>query len=137
GEQEPHVLQAEVIHSVAFSPDGHLALSGSAQGGTQVRVWDVATRRNIRQFLVLTQSLTFLPDNRRIAVVESDNVRVWDTEDGKELRPTLGHTGAVTVVTFSDDGFYLLSGGADRTVYLWDLEQIRQPRPFQVHQRTL
>src|SRR5207253_1621221 len=73
GEQEPHVLQAEVIHSVAFSPDGHLALSGSAQGGTQVRVWDVATRRNIRQFLVLTQSLTFLPDNRRIAVVESAN----------------------------------------------------------------
>jgi WD40 repeat protein len=137
GASEPHVLQTEVTGSVAFSPDGHFALSGSPTANTQVRVWDVATRRNIRSFTGLVQGVAFLPDNRRIVVVESDNLRMWDTEDGKELRPFLGHTGAVTVVTFSDDGLHVLSGGADRTVFLWDLEQIRQPRPFRGHLRAV
>jgi len=41
-------------------------------------------------------------------------------EYGEELRTLTGHEGAVTSVAYSPDGKYLLTGGEDQTLKLWD-----------------
>jgi len=38
----------------------------------------------------------------------------------------LGHSDAVTSVAFSPDGRYALSGSADKTLKLWDIETERE-----------
>jgi WD40 repeat protein/tRNA A-37 threonylcarbamoyl transferase component Bud32 len=136
-DKETHALLATQAERVAFSPDGHFALSGSMSGNQWIRVWDVATRRAIREVQILTPGLAFLPDNRRLVAIQGETLRMWDTEDGKELCRVVGHTAAVTALTFSEDGLSLLSGGRDKLVYLWDLERLHEPRAFPGHTREL
>jgi serine/threonine protein kinase len=51
---------------------------------------------------------------------------------GERLRLE-GHEGAVTCLTFSPDGRRLLTGGADRSVRLWDLERSLELRCLPGH----
>jgi WD40 repeat protein len=44
--------------------------------------------------------------------------------------PQLGHTGRVYSVAFSPDGKYILSGGRERTIKLWDAATGREIRSF-------
>ena len=66
--------------SMAFSPDGRLALSGA--GDKTLRVWEVATGRPLRTLKGHTSrvwSVAFSPDGR-LALSGSDDktVRVWE-----------------------------------------------------------
>jgi len=54
-------------------------------------------------------------------------------EYGEELLTLTGHEGAVTSVAYSPDGKYLLTGGEDRTVKLWDAATGKEVRTFEGH----
>jgi WD40 repeat protein len=45
---------------------------------------------------------------------------VWDAQTGKELRTLRGHTDPVWCVCLSGDDQYIVSGGDDHTVKVWD-----------------
>ena len=55
------------------------------------------------------------------------------TEYGGELRTLKGHTGAVTSVAYSPDGKFVLSGGEDKTLKLWDAADGKELRTFTGH----
>ena len=59
------------------------------------------------------------------AAAGDGTVRLWDPEQGVELRTLAGHTGPVTAVAWGQlgDRPVLASGGGDGTVRLWDPEQ--------------
>ncbi len=54
-------------------------------------------------------------------------------EYGGEVRSLAGHKGAVTSVAYSPDGSYLLSGGEDGTLKLWETATGREVRTFTGH----
>src|SRR5262249_15335197 len=93
GSQEPKPLNSGTAKFVALSPDGRLALTSSDSGPVNVRLWDIASARNLRSFSVPNSpSMVFLPDNRTALIGHGDTVRGWDTEGDTELAPSFGHT---------------------------------------------
>jgi WD40 repeat protein len=110
------------VRSVAFSPDGRHALSGS--NDKSIRLWDMATGKELRCFLALNAvlSVAFSPDGRQALAGGCDQtVHMWDIASGKELRAFRGHQGNVESVVFSPDGRWVLSGGADGTIRVWNV----------------
>ncbi|MFF2549194.1 trypsin-like peptidase domain-containing protein, partial [Kitasatospora sp. NPDC058063] len=71
----------------------------------------------------LVQSVTFSPDGRTLAAVDtfSGSVVLWDAVTGEVVaNPITGHTEPVQSVAFGPDGRTLATGGADGSVRLWD-----------------
>ena len=143
------------IFSVAFSPDGKLALSGAGDTFTaELKLWEVATGRELRSFdgdsvapsqfihADAPNSVAFSPDGKfalsggspladRDGLVPGSQLKLWDVATGLKLRSFVGHTDAVSSVTFSPDGqFALSSGGPIPELKLWEVATGRELRSF-------
>jgi transcriptional regulator with XRE-family HTH domain len=116
------------VTSVAFSPHGQILAIGNADG--TVRVWDVATHR---QIAALTRpagtvtSVAFSPHGQILATGNADgSVRVWDVATHRQITALTGPAGAVNSVAFSPDAATLASGNGDGSVRVWDVATRRQ-----------
>ena len=117
------------VHSIAFTRDGSTLVTGSYDG--TVRLWDVATRRQIGTPLNghgQVNSVAFSPDGKILASGGADGtVRLWDVATRRQIgTPLNGHDGEVYSVAFSPDGKIVASGADDGTVRLWDVATRRQ-----------
>jgi WD40 repeat protein len=103
------------VDSVAFSPDGRTALSGSSD--KTVKLWDVATGKEIKTFSGHrsgVSSVAFSPDGRTALSGSGSGdstLKLWDVATGQEIRTLAGHMSSIKSVTFSPDGRYIMSGG--------------------------
>jgi WD40 repeat protein len=125
---------ASFVWSVAFSPDGRRAVSGSGEmkedkGKWQpvdctVRVWDLETGREVRRFegpAESVRSVAYSPDGRHVAAGSRDSIiRLWDTASGQLRYQWENGQTDFPSLAFSLDGRRLLGGG-HTAMWLWDV----------------
>lgn len=74
--------------------------------------------------------LAYTPDGRYIASATSEfgkkveELYLWDAETGSKIVSWKTHTDKIKVLEFSPDGKYLASGSDDKTVQIWDLQEL-------------
>jgi WD40 repeat protein len=115
------------VTDVAISPGSKL-LAVLTETGALV-AWDLTTggflfrQRHWRSL----RGLAFSPDGTLIATGGEDKtVRLWSSEDGRQLRELRDFTGEVLSVAFSPNGRRLAS--AARAVTLWDVDSGKRLR---------
>lgn len=135
---------ANIVYSLAFSPDGRWLVSASWDGTNYL--WNLAREKNASsnrgetspRFVALSAhngeawSAVFSPDGRTLATCGDDQtIRLWHLESLRQAATLRGHTQPVTVLAFALDGNLLASGSGDGTVRIWrapTLEDIAKER---------
>ena len=130
----PETLQREPytddVDSVAFSPDGE-RLVASGDGG--ITLWSIPEKRFINAVDYDAATVAFSPDGQRIAGASWD-LSLWDITDSSNFKKTnlfthRAHDAFVHAITFSPDGKWLVSGDAQGTITVWDVQNERVAIP--------
>ncbi len=119
-----------VESAIAFSPDGHIAVTTDfdlANNSDVVKLFDVVSGRVTKTMRgdyadhLTVESLVFSPDGVTVASGDSDyTIRLWDVASGRETKVLKGHTGSIQSMSFSPDGHSLASASSSEAV-LWDV----------------
>ena len=118
--------------SVSFSPNGQILATGSWYG--EVKLWDVATKRNIATldtgagkdsiYAYPVRSMSFSPDGQLLATGGSGDrhgkVELWDVAAKRNIA-TLKTDWAVFSMSFSPDGQILAIAEKIASIELWDI----------------
>jgi hypothetical protein len=92
----------ESVHSVAFSPDGKYALSGSDD--KTMKLWEISSGRKIRTFQGHTDrvnSVAFSPDGKyALSGGWSGAIVIWDVASGHEI---------ASIVAFTDNEWVMIT----------------------------
>jgi WD40 repeat protein len=131
-----HALFADrnVVHSVAFTPDGRILAFGNRDGS--VALWDLSDLARPRwigealEGFEMAFTMALSPDGHTLAIDAGTTVELWDLTDPAHPRriaqPPTSNTDVLSVA-FSPDG-HTLAIGAGTTVELWDLTEPARPR---------
>jgi RNA polymerase sigma factor (sigma-70 family) len=134
------------IALATFSPDGRTLAAAcepppdARESDMVVRLVDVATLQEVRQLAPektgtsnsdALQSLALARGGKILATANGlGEVRLWDTDTGKELRRCQGGRSFLTALAFSADGRML--AGADRGLLrMWDTASAKELSPVQ------
>ncbi len=127
----------ENIRDVAFLPDGKHVLSGS--GDATVRLWDVSTGKEVRQFGERGVYGMAVAPCGTLAVTGSLSSRIslWDVRSGKEILFGYSPSYAVRALVFAPDARTFLTGGGDGEIVSWNTETGSHLKEFAGHKAAI
>jgi WD40 repeat protein len=121
------VWRRNAVRSLAVSPNGQLAISGSNEG--TARVWSVRTGEEICRFeghagwwgFRAVTGVARLPDGERaLSACEDGSLCLWDARTGKELK-RWDHGKGVRCLALSADGKVAVTGAWEGSLRVWHL----------------
>jgi len=120
------------VQRVAWHPNGAYVFSASDQNDKSVRMWSVTTGENVRIFNGHADYISALecsPNGKILASADCAGVIIlWDLAKGTQIKRCRGHArGGVWSLSFSVETTVLVSGGADGSVRVWDIEVPADP----------
>ena len=118
--------------SMIVSPDGTLAAYILSFGwkhedrlSDQIMLCDLRTGKVLQrvsgELSHGLQRLAFSDNSRLLAAGDGEDVHVWETATGKQLRSFHGHRNWIETLSFSGNSHRLASASHDSTVLIWDL----------------
>ena len=120
------------VYSVAFSHDGRHIASGSNDKTIFIcdTVDGLLVGRPFRDHEYAVWSIAYSVNGKYMASSSFNTLRIWDLEAtrGKSspfaaaCRCIVGHSSAITCIAFSSDSRFLISGGSDGTVRIWEVD---------------
>jgi len=133
---------ADFFFSMAFSPDGNTLAAGACNQGniasstpncseSEVRLWDIATRKLAGKIPTTHTNLifdvAFSPDGQTVATSSFDKtISLWNVQTQQLVGQSLtGHSNWVLGIAFSPDGQTLASASQDGNVILWNTNPSR------------
>ena len=114
------------LSAVVFSPDGKFLAAGYNTSDTRVEIWSVQSGRLVMRLgkdSDYVESISFGRDGLIATGHFWDDVRVWNTKTGRVVKSFKQPFSEDDHVAFSPDGKYLVSGGWNQNVLLWNLRQ--------------
>jgi transglutaminase-like putative cysteine protease len=118
------------VHAVAFSPDGRLVASASAD--RTVCVWRVADGSLVQELKGHgdeVHSVAFHPDGALATCSLDRTIRIWNVASGQVLHTIEGvYPGGR--IAFSPDGAFLAGLGGDGRLRLWQAGVAREAQAF-------
>jgi len=116
------------IYSVDWSNTGRYIATGS--NDKLIKVISVPNFKTDKELMELklsghkgiVRSIAFTQDDTRLLSASTDHtIKVWDVQQGEEIRTLQGHENAVYCLQVSGDGNCCVSVGMDKSLKLWDL----------------
>ncbi len=121
-----HRLGDEVLHALAWRPDGKEWAVASADGTCHVFAQGAKhPRTTFTGHSRSVLAIIYMPDGKTILSAGIDQtLRLWEAETGKALRTMENHVGAVQALALRpaqgrEKATLVASGSLDRTVRLW------------------
>jgi WD40 repeat protein len=79
-------------------------------------------------------AVAWSPDGKMALTGNDDGTaRIWNAQNGQEIRTLSGHNGSVWAVAWSNDGKMVLTGSDDNTAKLWDAGSGQELHTFSGH----
>ncbi|MBP89378.1 MAG: serine/threonine protein kinase [Planctomycetaceae bacterium] len=131
------------VDTIDFAPDGKRFVTGGWNG--TARVWNALDGSFVElpHGGLYVQAVAFSPVTdstsplaNQVATGSNDKqafLRIWDVKTKQAVKTLVGHTDAVTSVTYSKDGKRLLSTSFDNTARIWDVATGEQLQVLEGH----
>ncbi|RME61243.1 hypothetical protein D6779_00415, partial [Candidatus Parcubacteria bacterium] len=116
--------------SLASSPSGSLVVGGTSNGA--IYFWDAKKNVLLSERTISTLSgrvinLAVSHNGRILASVHPGKLMLWNLETGKQLGEITQNGLNVNTIAFSMDDTYLVGGGDDSSVRVWDVSDNTLP----------
>ncbi|CDH93484.2 pre-mRNA 3' end processing protein pfs-2 [Caenorhabditis elegans] len=131
----------EAIRGLAFAPTD-VKFATASDDGT-ARVWDFARyteERVLRGHGAEVRCIDWHPTKGLIATGSRDTqqpVKIWDPKSGSCLATLQEHKSSVMAVEFNKNGNWLLTGGRDHLVKMYDIRMMKEMRTYRAHKKEV
>lgn len=115
------------VETVAWHPNGAYIFTGSGGGDKTVRMYEIVRGQSVRLFTGHTGNITSLacsPSGHVLASADDrGEIILWSLPTGRLIKRMRGHgRGGIWSLEWSVESTVLISGGADGTVRVWDVQ---------------